>query len=115
VDNVLRSNGTAPGEPDANRAEVERIFEHGLKNGVMASQDKMYLAQLVSARTGISPEEAETRVSTAYSEAQAAADQTRKAVAHFSLWLFVALLSGAFSASYAGTIGGKQRDHVAVS
>ena len=35
-----------------------------------------------------------------------------KLLAHLSLWLFVALLSGAFCASYAGTIGGRQRDHV---
>jgi len=26
------------------------------------------------------------------------------------LWIFIALLIGAFSASYAATIGGKQRD-----
>jgi len=30
--------------------------------------------------------------------------------AHTLLWLFVALLVGAFSASYAGTIGVRQRD-----
>jgi hypothetical protein len=53
-------------------------------------------------------------VSDVFEEAQRSADSARKAVAHLSLWLFVALLSGAFCASYAGTIGGKQRDHVVV-
>lgn len=108
------SNGAAPEQPDANRAEVGRIFDHDLKDGAMPAEDKTYLSQLVSARTGVSPAEAEKRVSTVYSDAQASADKTRKILAHCSLWLFVALLSGAFSASYAGTIGGKQRDHVAV-
>ena len=47
-----------------------------------------------------------------FGQAQESTDRVRKAIAHLSLWLFVALLSGAFCASYAGTIGGKQRDHV---
>jgi hypothetical protein len=47
-----------------------------------------------------------------FGEAQQAADQARKALAHLSPWIFVALLSGAFGASYAATIGGKQRDHL---
>jgi hypothetical protein len=28
------------------------------------------------------------------------------------LWIFVALLAGAFSASLAATVGGRQRDHI---
>jgi hypothetical protein len=43
---------------------------------------------------------------------QQAADSVRKAAAHLSLWLFVAFLIGAFCASYAATIGGRQRDQV---
>jgi len=34
----------------------------------------------------------------------------RKASAHSALWVFVALLSGAFAASLAATLGGRQRD-----
>jgi len=30
------------------------------------------------------------------------------------LWTFLALLMGAFCASYAATVGGRQRDHVQV-
>lgn len=114
VDMLLRSNGAAPEKVDANRAEVGRILAHDLTQGAMPAEDKTYLSQLVSARTGFSPAEAEKRVSIVYSDAQEAADKTRKSLAHSSLWMFVALLSGAFSASYAGTIGGKQRDRVPV-
>jgi hypothetical protein len=114
VDTLLRSNVAAPEKSDPNRAEVGRILAHDLTEGAMPAEDKTYLSQLVSARTGASPAEAEKRVSTVYSDAQEAAEKTRKALAHLSLWMFVALLSGAFSASFAGTIGGKQRDRVPV-
>ena len=42
------------------------------------------------------------------------ADTTRKIVAHSLLWAFLALLIGAFCASFAATIGGRQRDHVVI-
>jgi len=43
---------------------------------------------------------------------QRSVEVARKAVADLSLWIFVALLIGAFCASYAAIIGGSQRDHV---
>jgi hypothetical protein len=70
------------------------------------------LARLVAARTGISQQEAEKRVSDVITSARQAADTARKATAHLLLWVFLALLIGAFSASFAATIGGRQRDHV---
>jgi hypothetical protein len=39
-----------------------------------------------------------------------AADKARKASATAALWLFVSLLIGAFAASFAATLGGRQRD-----
>lgn len=41
-----------------------------------------------------------------------AAEAARKETGRFLLWTFVALLTGAFCASYAATIGGRQRDHL---
>lgn len=113
LDTMFRSSGTMT---DLNavsmRAEADRIFAHALKDGSMSQADNTYLARLISARTGLTPAEAQQRVTEAFAQAQEAAETTRKAIAHLSLWLFVALLSGAFCASYAGTIGGRQRDHV---
>jgi hypothetical protein len=115
VDTLLRGNGSAIEKQDGSeRAEVSRIFTHDLHQGALPSGDQSYLAQLVSARTGLNAADAEKRVTEVFGEAQESTDRVRKAIAHLSLWLFVALLSGAFSASYAGTIGGKQRDHVPV-
>jgi hypothetical protein len=78
----------------------------------MPTVDQTYLAQLVAARTGISQSEAEKRVSDVIADARQTEDVARKATAHLLLWFFLALLMGAFSASYAATIGGRQRDHV---
>ena len=115
VDMLLRASGPANEKQDVTeRPEVSRIFAHDLRQGALPSGDQSYLALLVSARTGLNASDAEKRVTDVFGEAQKATDHLRKAIAHLSLWLFVALLSGAFCASYAGTIGGKQRDHVPV-
>jgi hypothetical protein len=92
--------------------EADRIFANALREGQLPSVDGTYLAQLVAARTGIAPADAERRVSDIFDEVRGNAETTRKAVAHLCLWLFVALLGGAFFSSLAGTVGGRQRDHV---
>lgn len=114
VDTLLRRSLPAAEKTDASeRAEVSRIFAHDLQQGAMPDGDKAYLAQLVSARTGLNPSDSNKRMTAVFSEIQESAERARKALAHLSLWLFVAL-SGAFSASYAGTIGGRQRDHLPI-
>ncbi len=115
VDSLLRSTNVAPNAAEMSQhVEVGRIFAYSLAHKGMAPNDQAYLSQIVSARTGLSKTDADKRVSDVFAEAQQAADTTRKALAHLSLWLFVALLGGAFCASYAATIGGRQRDHVPV-
>jgi hypothetical protein len=116
IDGLFRSTAAIPGaDRAAVRNEAGLIFANGLRQGTVPAGDKTYLAQLVAARTGVSEADAERRVSNSFAEAQQAADTARKALAHLSLWLFVALLIGAFCASYAATIGGRQRDHVLVA
>ncbi|MGA8269973.1 MAG: hypothetical protein WB919_00310 [Candidatus Sulfotelmatobacter sp.] len=113
TDSLFRSNGAVADRNDASaRGEAERILAHSMRQGNLSEGDKTYLAQMVSARTGLSPSDAANRVSAIFAQAQQSADNARRALAHLSLWLFVALLSGAFCASFAGTIGGRQRDHV---
>lgn len=77
-----------------------------------AAGDSAYLAQLVAAKTGLSPNDAVKRVSDTIADARQAEDAARKTTAHLLLWIFLALLLGAFCASYAATIGGRQRDRV---
>ena len=94
------------------RAETERVFVKALGQTETSAADQTYLGRLVAAGTGMSEPEAGKRVSDVMALARQAADSARKAVAHSLLWIFVALLIGAFCASYAATIGGRQRDHV---
>ena len=53
---------------------------------------------------------AQTKFKDAETKAKEAADQARKDAAWASLWIFVSLLIGAFSASFMATIGGRRRD-----
>jgi len=115
VDSFLRTGSphTTPIN-DSVRGEIGLILLHSLREGTMSSSDKSYLSQIVAAQTGLDPNEAGDRVNTVYARAQQAADTTRKAIAHSMYWTFLALLVGAFCASFAATFGGKQRDRVVV-
>ena len=104
------------------RVEIGKIFATSLSTGSLAADDRAYLGQVVASRTGLTQAEAEARVDAVYAraakaasdakaKAQQAADTARKAGAHTALWMFVALLLGAFVASLAATFGGRQRDH----
>jgi hypothetical protein len=113
----------SPEELNAERAQVLHIAAQSLKDGsiTLAPEDKTYIAQLVAQRTGMSQQEAEKRVDDTIAKAKAtmdaaatkakeAADAARKAAAGLALWSFIAMLFGAFVASYAAMIGGKHRD-----
>jgi hypothetical protein len=115
VDSLLRTTSPRTGQDDAAlRSEVSLIFLNGLREGYIPAADKGYLAQILAARTGISETEAEKRVDDTFAQAIQATDTARKAVAHSMYWTFLALLIGAFCASFAATIGGKQRDRVVI-
>lgn len=136
IDGLLRQPATAPAAPDpatmdaapapadpnrgaapGRRAEVARIFANAARTGALPDADTQYLAQMIAQRTGVSATEAEAQVRRAQAqlqqaatEAKEAADKARKAAAYASLWLFIALLGGAFFASLSATFGGRQRD-----
>jgi hypothetical protein len=94
------------------RDEAGRIITYGLKRGDISPADETYLGQLVALQTGLNQKAAQQRVSTVVLQARNDFDAGRKASAHLLLWIFVALLAGAFSASLAATLGGRQRDDV---
>lgn len=104
------------------RVEIGKIFATSLSTGSLGADDRAYLGQIVASRTGLTQAEAEARVDAVYGRAakaaadakaaaRQAAETARKAGAHTALWMFVALLLGAFVASLAATFGGRQRDH----
>ena len=123
VDSLFRPTDparlTAPGaEGDgAAAAQASRILVASAAAGEMSPEDKTYLAQLVAARTGLSQADATARVDTVLARieeakvaAQKAADAARKAAATFALVGALSLIIGAFIASAAAALGGRQRD-----
>ena len=113
VDALFRSDSAKTDSNGASvRGEVGRILAQSLRGGSVPAADKSYVAQLVATRTELSQTDAEKRVSDVFAAAQQASDTARKMIAHALLWVFLALLIGAFFASFAATIGGRQRDHV---
>jgi len=116
IDSLFRGSkvGNAA-EETAYKAEAAGVLAHTLANrAVLMPDDRNYVAGLVSAATGLNHNEAEARVTNVFERDQAATDQARKSAAHALYWLFVALLLGAFTASFAATIGGHRRDHLPV-
>lgn len=112
----------APVNAADQRVEIGRIFASSMSNGTLAADDRAYLGQIVAKRSGVTQAEAEARVDAVYARATKAAadakakakevaDAARKAGAKTALWMFVALLLGAFVAALAATFGGRQRDH----
>ena len=109
--------------PAGSTPEVTRIFMNSIRTGPLPDEDIRYVGQIVALRTGLTQQDAEKRVSDTYvrvqtklrdaeTAAKEAADKGRKASAYAALWLFISLLIGAFVASFAATIGGRQRDTV---
>jgi hypothetical protein len=122
VANGQRSAGetvgsAAPPQPALNgetRAEVSRIMTRSIGQGHLDQGDKTYLAQLVSARTGLPPDEAERRVTDTENKARESvketADKAAKSGAYLAFWTFMSLLFGAMAATLAGMLGGQLRD-----
>jgi hypothetical protein len=101
----------APHPLDAEtRAEVNRILARSVIQTRLDDNDRAYLAQLVAARAGLPPEEAQKRVQDVENKARDAADKTAKAGALFSFWTFMSLLFGGTAATLAGMLGGQLRD-----
>lgn len=122
VDELFRGEQSAPPQDvGQQRTEATTIFLRSLRNGELSAEDRAWVSRMVAQNTGLDPQAAEKRVQDVYTKtdqaitelktsAQEAADTARKAAAASALWMFVALLSGAFFASLAAIYGGRQRD-----
>lgn len=106
---------------NASKAEVARIYMNGITTKTLPVEDVKYAGQVVAQATNLNQTDAEVRVVETFKAlqtklydaemaARTAADQARKASAYGSLWLFIALLIGAFIASFSAIYGGRQRD-----
>ncbi len=98
-------------------AEISRILLQGAVNDGVPEADRAYMSAIVASRAGVTPEEARARVDQvlqqvedAKNAALKAADEARKSAATVAMLGALSLLVGAFIASAAAALGGRQRD-----
>ena len=111
VDRLFRSDAK-PGNVDVEaRAEAGRILQRGAGRKDLPSEDRDYLAQLVSTRAGLSPTEAGQRVSQVLAASRDAASQARKSAIILGFTFAAALVAAAGAAWGCSIIGGRHRDN----
>ncbi len=124
VDTLFRAPaGASPaaGSLQDFRGEATRILANGAVKGLVSDTDKAYLAQIVSANTGLTPDEATTRVNevlTAVDDAKAkaaeAAETARKWTVLGAFLTAASLLVSGVGAYWAAIKGGNHRDNQTV-
>jgi hypothetical protein len=112
IDSLYRTSQPGGVADQALRAETGAIFAHALRQRELTSDDKNFISESVAAKTGLTRAEADARVTDVFARDQQMLDNARKALAHSLYWMFVSLLLGAFAASLAATLGGRQRDRL---
>lgn len=119
IDALLRGQDADQRPGEDVRGEITTIVTRSLREGELSQDDQQYLANVIARHTELNRQQAGQRVSDIYSRAEEQAeaalealDEARSAAARTALWMFLALLIGAFSASLMATIGGRQRDSV---
>ena len=123
IDTLFRSNQpVASGDTTVVRAEAGRIFaQAALGDGTIAADDKTYLANVVAANTGLTPEEASARVDQvaasveqARQDAIEAARIARNTGIIGAFLIAASLLISAIGAYWAAQKGGNHRDEQTV-
>jgi hypothetical protein len=115
-DELLRPNFATKAADAAaapsDRMEVYRLLSRSVGTNPMAQSDHDYLVQMISARTGLPPADAEKRINDVTTDLKASADKARKAAAHLALWLTASMLFGALAAALTAIEGGTLRDRI---
>lgn len=118
TDQLFRSNQPAATDTEASRAEAARIFaQAALGDGTVPEADRTYLASVVAANTGLTPEESAARVDQVIVAIDAAKQQALEAAriarntAIIAAFLLAATtLVSAIGAYWAAQKGGNHRD-----
>jgi hypothetical protein len=112
---AVTANGQAVQSVDEDtRSLAGRIISRALADGEIDANDKAYLAQIISERTGMSQQQAQQRIDQtieqAKSTALAAADEARQAASLLGFWIVFIMLVTGVACWWAGTLGGHHRD-----
>lgn len=99
------------------RQQVSRIMLTAIRPNGLSNDDRTYLAQIVTAQSGMSQDDARKKVDDVVNQAKAdatkATDTARKDAEFFAFWIFMSLLFGAVCAALGGMLGGDLRDEFA--
>jgi hypothetical protein len=111
------SAAAAPNVADARQEVVHAVTQAMSGDGTIPDADRAYLANLIAAKTGVTPDEAQKRLNDfittangAKGKLEASADAARKAAAKAAIFAALALAIGAFIASLSAALGGRLRD-----
>jgi len=111
IDHLFRSpRRPAPAEVAALRSEAGRILLTSSSHQGVSADDRAYLAQLVTAVTGLTGPDAERRVASAISDSKQAISHTRAGGIILAFSAAAALLLGAAAAWAGAEAGGRHRD-----
>jgi hypothetical protein len=116
LDRLFRADGRPSDDNfQASRAEAARIIRSGLGRRDLAADDRGYLVRLVAARTGLSPPDAERRVTQVMESTRKAASKARRTGVVIGFMTAASLLAGVAAAWLAALTGGRHRDGGTVS
>jgi hypothetical protein len=111
IDHLFRAQRRLPNAELAPlRAEAGRILLTSSSHGGVSTDDRAFLAQLVTTATGLTGPDADRRVDTTIADARRAISRTRASTILLSFSLAASLLLGAIAAWAGAEAGGRHRD-----
>lgn len=109
TDTLLRTARASPAPAEV-RGEIDRLLLRSMGSAPMLAADRTYLVELVAARTGLAPADAENRVSSAVAQMKDGVNRARKAGVVTGFIAAATLLLAAAAAWWGASVGGKHRD-----
>jgi len=116
LDRLFRSDPPATGtDLEYNRAEAARILLAASGHSAVSTDERAYLAKLVSARAGLAAADAEARVDSVFATAKQNIARARRAGVILAFMVGAAAAMGAVVAWFAAEAGGTHRGETAPS
>ncbi len=115
VASLLQSSDVNGLSPDQAQAAVAQGIAELMANPADAGQIRDRLVRIISAKAGISPDEARARLQAYETRAREAADTAARAATRATLWGFVALVVGGIAATLGGWLGIDRRPMIGLA
>ena len=110
IDKMLRSSAATPSQSAGDSSQIGSVMMKNLGGGAMDDVDKTYLINEISARSGLTPADAQTRLDQTMVTLKSEAETARKFGILAAFLAAASLLVGGLAAWWAATAGGKHRN-----